>query len=285
MSVKIAPIRSADVPAVAEFLHAHLNARISAAGWQAAMRVPWRVDAPNYGFLLTENDGIVGVHLAFYAERTVAGRAERFCNLGAWCVLPAHRVHGIRLLRALLAQDGYHFTDLSPSGTVRDINERLNFTSLDTATALVPNVPLYRPAGRATLSSRPADLAARLTGQELRVYLDHRHAAAAQHLLLSRGGEHCYLMFRKVRRRNLPVFAAILHASNPRLLHACLGQVRARLLLRHGALATLAELRTIERKPRLSVLLPAPRPKMYRSPSLAPGHIDDLYSELACVPW
>jgi hypothetical protein len=285
MSVKVTPIQSAHVPAVADFLYAHLNARISAVRWQAAMRVPWPVEAPNYGFMLTENDSIVGVHLAFYAERVIAGRAERFCNLGAWCVLPGYRAHSVRLLRALLAQDGYHFTDLSPSGAVRSINERLNFTSLDTATALVPNVPAGRLARRATLTANPAELAARLTGRDLRVYLDHRHATAARHLLIRRGGEHCYLMFRKVRRKNLPVFAAILHASNPRLLHASLGQVRCRLLLRHGALATLAELRTIERKPLLSVLLPAPRPKMYRSPTLAPDQIDDLYSELACVPW
>ena len=57
----------------------------------------------------------------------IDGRVERFCNLGAWCVLPEHRFHALRLLKALLAQDGYHFTDLSPSGNVVGLNERLGF--------------------------------------------------------------------------------------------------------------------------------------------------------------
>ena len=59
-----------------------------------------------------------GVHLAFYSRRLINGTVEDFCNLGAWCVLETHRSQGIRMLRALLAQPGYSFTDLSPSGAV-----------------------------------------------------------------------------------------------------------------------------------------------------------------------
>jgi hypothetical protein len=285
MTVKLAPIESADVAAVAEFLHAHLNSRVPTAAWQAAMSVPWKVDAPNFGFMLTVDEAVVGVYLAFYSQRCLAGEPERFCNLGAWCVLPQYRFHGIRLLKALLAQEGYHFTDLSPSGNVVKLNERLKFRTLDTTTALIPNIPVPAVAGRTRITSRPAALADRLAGSELALYLDHQQAAAAHHLLISRGSEACYLIFRKARRRNLPLFAVILYASNPELLRAGIGRVRTRLLLRHGALATLAELRTIGSRPRLSVLVSTPRPKMFRSATLAPEQIDDLYSELACVPW
>jgi hypothetical protein len=282
MTVQLAPIESADVAAVAEFLHAQLNSRVPAAAWQAAISVPWKVDAPNHGFMLTDDGEVVGAYLAFYSERSVAGQPERFCNLGAWCVLPDYRFHSIRLLKALLAQDGYHFTDLSPSGNVIKLNERLKFRALDTTTALVPNVPA---AGRAKITSRPAVLADRLAGPELTVYLDHQRAAAARHLLISRGGQDCYVIFRKVRRKNLPLFAAILYASDPKVLAASMGPLRTRLLVRHGAVFTLAELRTVGARPRLSVLLKSARPKMFRSASLAPEQIDDLYSELECVPW
>jgi hypothetical protein len=285
MTVRLAPIESADVQAVAEFLHAQLNSRVSAGAWQAALSVPWKVDSPNAGFMLTDEGAVVGAYLAFYSERSVAGQPERFCNLGAWCVLPEYRFHSIRLLKALLAQDGYHFTDLSPSGNVIQLNERLKFRALDTTTALIPNLPWPPLSRRARITSRPAALADRLAGPELTLYLDHQRAAAAHHLLISRGGEDCYVIFRRSRRKNLPLFAVILYASNPRLLRDSFGQVRTRLLLRHGALATLAELRTIGSRPRLSALVPAPRPKMFRSATLAPGQIDDLYSELTCVPW
>ena len=99
--------------------------------------------------MLLDGDAVVGAHLAFYSERTIDGRTERFCNLGAWCVLPDHRFHGLRLLKALLAQDGYHFTDLSPSGNVRRRSTSGSASAASTPTAtLVPNLPWpSRPGG------------------------------------------------------------------------------------------------------------------------------------------
>jgi len=107
MTVELAAITDPDVAVVAAFLHANLNARVPASVWRRAMSVPWKVEAPNHGFMLRDGQRVVGVYLAFYSERVVAGRAERFCNLGAWCVLPDFRFQSVRLLKALLAQEGY----------------------------------------------------------------------------------------------------------------------------------------------------------------------------------
>jgi len=285
MTVELIPIAAADMAAAAEFLHANLNTRVPASAWIRAMSVPWKVDAPNHGFMLRERQRVVGVYLAFYSERSVSGRVEQFCNLGAWCVLPDFRFHSLRLLKALLAQDGYHFTDLSPSGSVVPLNVRLKFRSLDTATALVPNLPWPTLPRRTRVSADPDVIESTLAGTELELYRDHAQAGAARHLVLIRGGDSCYVMFRKVRRKDLPVFAAILHAGNPELLRRAIGPLTRHLLLRHQVLATLAELRVVGYRPRLSFMLPSPRPKMYRSASLEPAQIDDLYSELVCVPW
>jgi hypothetical protein len=283
--IAVEPITAADLPAVAAFLHTHLNGRVSPDAWARAVDVPWQVDAPNHGFMLLSDGAVVGAYLAFYAERTIAGRPERFCNLGAWCVLPGHRFHSLRLLKALLAQDGYTFTDLSPSGNVVAVNTRLKFDFLDTATALVPALP--RPAwfGRGRISADPAVIEDTITGDDLARYRDHAGAAAARHLVLVRGGEWCYVVFRKDRRRRLPFFASILYASNPDLLRAMGGRLSRHLLFRHGVLATLAELRVVRHRPRLSLMLKSPRRKMFRSARLTPDQIDYLYSELVCVAW
>jgi hypothetical protein len=282
MPAELAAITDADVAAVASFLHANLNPAVP---WARAMTAPWKADGPNHGFMLRDGPTVTGAYLAFYSERFVGGRMERFCNLAAWCVKPEYRVHSVRLLTALLAQDGYHFTDLSPSGSVVPLNTRLKFRQLDTSTALVPNLPAAAAPSRTRVSEDPDVIEARLAGPELDIYRDHAQAAAARHLVLIRGQACCYVMFRKVRRKGLPLFAAILHVSDSEVFCRSTAALSRHLLLRHGVLATLAELRIVGRRPRPSVMLPAPRPKMYRSPSLAPGQIDDLYSELACVPW
>ena len=285
MTIAVRAIDDTDLPEVGQFLHEHLNQRVPATTWAQAVRVPWKVDAPNHGFLLRADDRIVGAYLAFYSERVIDGRAERFCNLGAWCVLPDYRLHSLRLLKSLLAQDGYTFTDLSPSGTVVPLNERLKFRFLDTSTALVPGLPWPSMPGRTKIISDRATIERSLSGRELAIYHDHADAAAARHLLLRRGNASCYVIFRKDRRKNLPVFASVLYVSDTELFHATARTLARHLLLRHGVLATLAEPRVVGRRPRPSIMLRAPRRKMYKSAHLEPDQIDYLYSELVCVGW
>ena len=282
MTVEVTPITDADVGAVADLLHANLNSQVPWA--RSYLAVPWPVEAPNQGFMLRDGNRVVGAYLAFYSERQVGGRRERFCNLGAWCVLPDYRLHSVRLLKALLAQPGYHFTDLSPSAKVESLNARLKFRYLDTSAVLIPHLPWPGMPGRPKISTDPDVITGTLTGAELELYRDHAHAPAARHLVVTRGGESCYLMYREVRHRGIPVLAVILYVSNPGLYHRVLLPLSRYLLIRRRLLATMAELRIIGRRPALSFRLDS-WPKMYRSSCLEPGQIDDLYSELVCVPW
>ncbi|MFC7724021.1 hypothetical protein ACFQW6_02810 [Nocardioides sp. GCM10028917] len=269
---------------VGDFLHRHLNSRLSADQWARSAMPTWSVDAPNHGFMLRRGDDVVGVYLAFYSERTVDEGTRRVCNLAAWCVLEGDRAHGVRLARAMLRQRGYDFVDLSPSGNVIDLNTRLGFEFLDTATALVPNLPL--PSRRGVhLLSRPRDIERALTDRELDIYRDHRDAGAALHFVVTVGGESCYVMARRDRRRGLPVFATLLYVSDPVVLGRAGHAPYRHLLLRHLTLVTLAERRVTGRPPRLSRAQRSPRRRMFRSPDLADHSIDYLYSELTCVPW
>ena len=285
MTVELAPITAADVPEVARFMQAELNPQVDATQWAGALDVPWAVNAPNHGFLLRDEGKVVGAYLAYYSSRTIGGRTEQFCNLGAWCVLESHRSHGLRLLRALLAQKGYHFTDLSPSGNVVPLNKRLKFHVLDTTTALVPNLPWPTVPGRCSVTSDPSVLSATLTGDDLQIYRDHQLAAAARHVALLSGGEHCYVMYRRDTRRGLRVFATVLHVGNPALFHRYSRHLSRHLLLHEGAAATLAELRVVGERPPAAVTLKTSRPKMFKSPTLGPDDIDYLYSELTCLAW
>jgi hypothetical protein len=284
-AVELHPITSAEVPAVAKFLHAELNSRIASAAWEAAVTPPWVCSQPNHGFLLRAGERIVGVYLAFYSQRKIEGQTERFCNLAAWCVLDEYRSRSVLLLNALLSQKGYHFTDLSPSGNVIPLNIRLKFSHLDVATALVPNLPWPLLSWRVRIISEPRHIERTLRGRDLEIYRDHARTAAAHHIVVVEGDATCYVIFRRDRRKNLPLFASILYVGNRELFRKAAKHVFRHLLLRHGIPATLAELRVVGDRPKRSIMLKSPRPKMYRSTTLRPDQIDDLYSELTCVAW
>ena len=91
--------------------------------------------------------------------------------------------------------------------------------------------------------------------------------------------------FPKDSTKNLPLFASILYIGNRELFLALLATSSVICCFAIGIVATLAELRVVGNRPKPSIMLKSPRPKMYRSTSLRPDQIDDLYSELTCVAW
>jgi hypothetical protein len=284
-SVEVKPITDADIQAVAEFLRNDMGSGVSAADWQRAMTPPWDVEQPNHGFLMRENGRVVGAYLALYSKRMIDGRPRRICNLGTWCVKEEHRATGLRLQRSLLRQRGYTFTDLTPNPTVVALNQRLGFTSLDTARVLVPNMPWPVRSKGVRVVNSPHGIDGLLSGRDLTIYRDHA-ATAAHHVVLTKGGRSCYVMFRRDlgRFKRFPYFASILYVSDPDVFRDCSPHFYRYLLLRRGIPMTLAEVRVVSHRPARSVSVGGPR-KMFLSEDLQPEQIDYLYSELTCFKY
>jgi hypothetical protein len=283
-AVALSPIGDGHVDQVAEFLHRELNPRLAAEAWAQGMSAQWVADAPNHGFMLIENCDVVGANLAFYSEREIDGQRQRFCNLGALCVVESRRAHAIRLVRAILRQPGYHFTDLSPSGNVVELNRRLGFHSLDTSTALQINWPAVQKSPVRIITDE-VEIERRLSGRDLQIFRDHHDSPAAHHLLIASGRDLCYVIGRRDRRKSLPLFMSVLYVSNVELFRRASRHIARHFLLHVGALATLLEARVTGHPPAGSIWLRHPRPKMFKSPQLGPADVDYLYSELTQIRW
>lgn len=283
--VDLAPITADDLPRVGEFLSVHLDGSLTPDQWARSLRPTWRTDHPDHGFLLEADGLVVGVYAALYSETGGPGRDRPVCNLAAWCVLEEYRGQSLRLVRAMLAQRDRELTDLSPSGTVVPLNERLGFRLLDTSGALALNLPL--PARRGThLVTEPAGIEATLTGADLAAYRDHAGSAAARHVVAVVDGRPCWVVFRAVRRKGLRLFASVLHVSDRELFRAAAPAVYRHLLLAHRLPFTLLQTRVSGPRPWHSVALRTQRPTMYLSRTGEPPEsVSYLYSELTQVPW
>jgi hypothetical protein len=280
-AVEVEPITDADMSAVAEYMQVGFSPGPSTAEWKRVMTPPWDVDQPNHGYLLRHNGRVVGAYLALYSKRVIDGRPHRICNLGAWCVVDEHRATGLRMLRSLLRQRGYTFTDLTPSANVVRLNTRLGFVPLDTTTALVPNLPWPKRSSGVRVVDAPTEIDEMLSERDQTIYRDHA-ASAVKHVVLAKGDRSCYVVFRRERRKRLPLFAFILYVGDPDLFRECAPHFYRYLLLRRGMAATLAEIRVVGHRPARSVSV-AGWPKMYLSEDLGPAQIDYLYSELTLL--
>jgi hypothetical protein len=277
---ELVPITDAELPQFCEFLHRHLDPGKPPGSFQRALQQRWGMEPPNHGFLIRNGEGLVGGIGAIYAERELAGRRQRFCNITSWCVLEPFRSQSMRLLMALVNQPGFHFTNFTPTAVVAKSLQFLKFQPLDSDRAVLPNTPLANPAVR--VETDPDVVAQLLAPAARRLFDDHRRLPWLQQVAVGRAGAFCLVVFKRKRLKGLPS-AEIIAVSDRALFtryHRAFGR---HVLLRHGMVTTRIETRLLAGRPAFARVLSGYRPKMFRSDSLAAADIDNLYSELVAL--
>ena len=270
----IEPVTDALLPEFARFLSQHFNAQRSAHQWEAGLQRQWSADRPNYGFVLRDEGRIVGGIGAYYADRTIRGCIERFCNITSWCVLDAYRPQSMRMGMALLAQRGFHFTNFSPTPVVFGTLKFLKFQPLDERVLVTPNLPAIVPGLHVR---RGKVIEAALEGPQFVIYRDHADLPWLEHVLVGRPGRWCHIVYKRQRYKGLPAAWIVYASDREGLSHGWL-RLTAHLFAR-GIATTHVERRFFSVPPRLAVARSGFTPKLYLSHSLQSDDIDYLYSE------
>jgi len=279
----LAPIRDADLPEFGRFLTEHLSRSRSPEAWVEAFEQDWMPDKPNNGFLIRHEGRVVGGIGAIYAERPVRGRLERFCNITSWCVGDEFRAQSMRLAMALTAQPGFHITDFTPTEVVSKTLQFLKFKPMDERHAVWPNVPWpYARLAGVRVVSDPDRIGELLAPDEARVYRDHRHLPWLRHLAVGRPGAWCHVVWKPTRLKNVRG-AMILAVSDAERFLRDRHAVGQHLLLRHALPYTRVEARLLPRVPKRCMVLSGYRSKVFKSDSLEPADMSNLYSEMVAL--
>jgi len=277
------PIRDEDLPEFCRFLRENLSRERSVEEWAKAFAQDWCPSKPNNGFLIRHQGRIVGGIGAIYAERSVRGRLERFCNITSWCVLDAFRPQSVRLAMAVAAQPGFHFTDLTPTEVVSKTLQFLKFKPMNERHAIWPNLPwpLVRLGGIRVLSD-PAQIGRLLAPDDAKAYRDHRHLPWLRHLAVGVTDAWCYVVWKRTRLKGI-TGAVIIALSDAELFLRYRMALGSYLLVHHGLLYTRVESRLLPRLPALSIELLGYRSKVFRSDTLTAADMSNLYSELVAL--
>jgi hypothetical protein len=276
------PIRDDDLPEFCQLLTEHLSAGRSAEQWAQAFRQDWGVMKPNNGFLIRDQGRIVGGIGAIYAERVIRGRAERFCNITSWCVLEAYRAQSMRLAMAVVAQPGFHFTDLTPTEVVSKTLQFLKFKPMNERHAVWPNFPwpLSRLGGTRVVAD-PDRIEEVLAATDAKAFRDHRHLPWLRHAAVGRPGAFCHVVWRPDRLKGVAGAMVLAMSDAESFLRHRLA-LGAHLLPR-GYLYTRVESRLLPRLPLPSRELAGFRNKVFRSDVLSEADISNLYSEIVAL--
>lgn len=277
-TVKLKPVSRNDLPAVAEFLHNHMNNQFPASVWQQGVSKNWLDDAPNHGFMLEHDNEIVGVLCAIYSQHYVNGVWEKFCNPHSWCVLPDYRKRSIDLVMAVIRQPGFHFTMFTPNKEGIEIFSFLRFKPLDNTVAIVLNIPALRVFSNVKIITNLDRALELLPDQAARCLSDHRDYPWLQFLTFGEKNNYGFIIFKQKRYKRVPC-ALIMYISDFALFRRCWPKLRSHLLFRHGMFTTKIEARLIkESVGTISWNEPGLR-KFYLSATLGADDIENIYSE------
>ena len=277
MSVVVRPAEEGDIDGVAALLYDNMSAKVSKERWRRLMDYPWRPADVSRGCVAVDGGRVVGFLGLVYADRPIAGRVERFCNICAWYLLKDYRGRGIgqRVQEESVADPRLTYTILTATDATGRAFCGSGFKVLDDKRYI-----LRQQTGRdigLDLADDPQRIVDELEADERRILEDHR-PYNVRHLLFRAGGGACYLMVQMKRKGDDIDYVEVMHASDARFLAAhaqsianmLLNSDRAVLAIDHRFLPQLMdwESETIG------------LPRWYRSSSVAPGAIDHLYSEI-----
>jgi len=240
----------------------------------------WQREEDYCGHVLVDKGKIVGFVGAFFVQRSIKGKLERFANLTTWKVREENRSESIFLMMHYLRQKEITVTGRTAGKEIAAIHEKLGFRNLDSTIRIVPNFigALQRTNGIA-LGVDSGDLENRLKDVDLQIYRDHQ-AYKCRHLLLHGNGRYCYLVYSPVQKRHVRM-AHLHYISDLTVFLENLPLVKSRLLLHDRIPFLWIEERFLRgRKVPVSYGYNSRYTHLYKSDRLAREDIDNLYTEL-----
>ncbi|MCC6716891.1 MAG: hypothetical protein IT555_03325 [Acetobacteraceae bacterium] len=282
-AMTVRPIQDADLPALARFWHANLNAGIPEPVWRGAFGRRWHEAPPNHGFMLLADGALVGAIGAIYARQTLGTEAREVCNLTSLVVDEAYRARAMDLISACLTQKQFCFTNFTPTPSVAKMLKLFRFRELPGGERVVLGRPLpARFAGLRALAG-PAALKRVLDGAAAQIWRDHRDIPWLRSFAIGDGTRWCLVVWKPAPIKRLPG-ARIIGVSDPALFAAWHQAAANHLLLRNGAFALRIEQHMLPAGCDIGIARPVTMQRLFRGPAGEDAPVSFLYSELAALP-
>ena len=248
--------------------------------WEGLLNYSGPRDFPS-GLVLLAQQNVVGFLGTLYSERRIRGATEILCNLSSWIVDDAHRASGLGLLRKALQRKDVTVTNFSASSQVEAILRQLGFKALeDTGYLFSLAHGLSRHEQPVSVVANRADIANLLEGECAKFFRDHAYPHC-QHLYLSCDQGDCYLLYTIRHKKNVLPYAHIHFISNQRVFDRATAMLVRQLARMHAAVGFVVEGRFREPLARPGrFVYPLKLQRLYRSSSLVPADVDNLYTEL-----
>jgi len=249
--------------------------------WRALFHYSWPCTDDTRGFLLMDDEKVVGFFGVILYERTIGGEIEKFGNLTSWITLPEYRNHSLLLFKAAVSILGRTLTCITPRPEVLPLYLRFGFRELENSSRILYPIPAFSTPSawfRYRATTNPDKIRQRLDEND-RALFEHHRPHPCGNLLIYNRDEYCHVIFTRIKGRRFG-FAYIHHISNFPVFAKNLDRVRFRVALAAGVPFVMVDTRYLQGMiPKFSRAVTIGHMPIYKSDRLKPEQIDTLYSE------
>jgi ribosomal protein S18 acetylase RimI-like enzyme len=275
---EIRPATMADIEPVCSLLHEHMDARFSPDRWRRLMTYRWLDDKPDFGRVAIVDGRLVGFVGMVYSDRVLEGRRHRIVNICAWCLNKAHRKagFGFELMRSAIADDAMSYTILTSSSRSVSLLEAIGYRILDDDRRIW--IAKGDPTGL-EIEVDPSRILRRVDSVARDMLRDHDELPVRPVLVADRTGS-CLAVFSVAKKRDDVTYYDVLHLTNPLFLAARAQAIADGLLPRDRKAVLAVDTRLLQGHANDGTAERLLVPRYYKSSTLQPGQIDNMYSEL-----
>tara|TARA_B100000315_G_scaffold236208_1_gene251800 strand:+ start:12204 stop:13067 length:864 start_codon:yes stop_codon:yes gene_type:complete len=253
--------------------------KIKKEDWKRIFTDYWEKNEKYYGYVLEDNNKIVGFAGAVFSERVINDREYKFCNLTSIIVRKEYRNQSLAMLYPLLTMPGYTITVLGPAKETVPIYMKTGFKIMNT------NIRIILPKFRLNYRNKPKVVfnlleIVKLLNSEERKILDDHINFNCKHILVKSNIGNCYMVAVKYLRKNFS-FIHIIYISNKFIFSKFINNVCMKLMLRYNIIGVLIDDRLTRGKniPLSFCYKQKNNVNLYKSSTLTDSHIDLLYTE------
>ena len=250
--------------------------------WRNVFDYAWDLGEGHCGYALLEDEQVVGMMGMVFSERCINGVDRKFCNLHTWWVREDYRGRSLAMLRPILRLKEYTITHFTPCDRIRAVTKRLGFKDLNSQLRILLPQPFVRRRSSSTWIPplfEESEISNHLNVADQRILRDHLPYRPGN-LLIQNGNRYCYVLYTHVIRHRM-AYCHLHYISAPTLFAEQESGIRSALLERHHVKFVAVDDRLNPNiKFRNSFKFWAPAHALYKSDTVSPQQIDNLYSDV-----
>jgi len=195
--VKVVEAKEEHKPGILKLLRDLDNGRIDKKTWADCLNNPFDAREKSPGFVLLDEDQVVGFFGTIYSSRLIGNHSLNFCNTHSWIVLPKYRNKGLLLLSKIQKLKGYVLTNFSASSGPYMILKKMGWKEKKAENAIILKKPAWSFKSAQKHLYRDDQCEHLLTDHEKHIY-DHHKNLRCHINVISDNGNHSMNIFKSV---------------------------------------------------------------------------------------